>query len=298
METSKTIQGRVISKEDNYPIANVVINVILIDISLLRGDKLNWQNLLKKPEGVSLGSSDATDDLGTFSIEISREDKPITDLAVAIEVWPPEDEGSEREPKPLFRSQVPRRLGTQDFFLIRIPKERLIPYDLFSQPPSRGDRLKEFADERKELRSLHQAFRKQRIQEMEGYRQNAKKAFKKFTPSSLPESVRKQRNYVANRRTLNSALNGIRRKALEQIQGDKTRKKHTINLPKHVKEELNQKSGKPVTLPFYEAKKFINYPRSFGEKDLEKKLNQIDQQVEAEQKIVDKLFKQIVNKDK
>lgn len=294
MEEMYVVKGKVVAKGSNRPIENVIVQAYWIDLEELKGDKANWASGSRHDDALARAGSDATDSAGSFVIEVNPENAPNQHQYIALEAWPPDDEGHKGTIKALYRSPAPRSFHGEAFFVIRIPDERLVAFDLMPRLLTRKEALEKLDDEQSEVAEWFEEDRKKRNKELAARQERAKKAFANFKPSTLSRSIRGSKNYSSSQASLSRKLKAIRGDALQRIADNKITKQRRINLSERAKRELGLENDKTVKLPFREAAHVLRWGQVSVEDTVKKSLSRLDDRNEKEQELIRQLYERLI----
>lgn len=226
--TSCFLRGRLVVKETRRPLPDLLVTAYWVNLEAQGGRP--WYSQIADPGVVRAARSTLTDSAGTFAMSIDMQHTIGPQPAIALLVGAPD--GEDEEHPPVYRSPAPRAIGTSEEFLIRVPEDRAKAADVIpSNIPAGTEFLDQAKSRSEEIRKWLKKDKQKQIEKENSTKDKAKRAFKKFKPSMLPESARKRGNYLEDRKDLGKVLLQTQDKALKRLVANPVLKKRRVVLP-------------------------------------------------------------------
>lgn len=288
------IRGRVQVKENRRPLPDLLVQVYWVDLKSLKGEIAMWHKYLELESVARLAGEEITNRSGSFSISLDRKYVVGDGLDIGLVVFAPDDDDSLGKPKPLYTSPMPGALTNRRTFLLVVPRERLEDAgQLPPKPPTATEILNRAEQKNREITDWLKADQKKRDDSIKKVVAKTNYAFSRFRPSSVPESIRKQDNYLEDRRQLKNTLATVRGKNLKQLEESGIIKKRQIVLSKDLVAQLGfNDEKKMVRISQEKLTELLSSEQYDGESSLRHSLAAMKQRKEREQKVVDILYKQ------
>ncbi len=292
------IHGRIQVKESRRPVPDLLVQVFWVNPAGLKGANKSWYKYHEKNNVVRFAGEEITNTSGAFSLSLYMKNVLGDQPTIGMVILTQDDDESEN-PKPVYISPVPRTIVNRRKFLINIPAKRLeTAGQLLPKPPTATEVLDRAEGRTREISVWLKTDQKKRDDSVKKIIDQARKAFKNFRPSAVPESVRKHDNYLEDRGKLKETLKKIREKNLKQLKDSDNIKTRRVIISRDKAAELGlNNENKTIKISLEKVTKILESAQHAGETALHATLMDMKLRQEHDQRIVETLYDHFVQKN-